>query len=216
MVNWFKSLKTMSFWQISIAVLVISGSGIGAYDLINNLTEPEPALSSATQTVSVTYRNISQSLTVSGALAYYNPQQLTFGASGTVKEVKVAEGASVKAGDVLATFDDASSRALQKALTQAQQTLATAKDNLEKAKKPYSDADIVQAQAAITSAQLAVNTARDNLDKAKNPYTETDVAQARLAVINAQIALKTAEDNLYKAQYPYSAEDITTHKKRSM
>jgi RND family efflux transporter MFP subunit len=190
------------------ALLVMAGSGTGVYGVSQNLAAPAQTPVATTQLVPVAYRNISQTLTVAGTLVYYNSQQLTFGASGTVKEIKVSEGAAVKAGDVLANFDDASARSLQKAYTQAQQALETANENLEKAKKPYSEADIAQAQAALTSTQVAVNSAQANLDKAKAPYTAADLAQAQAAITTAQIAVNASKENLTKAKNPYSEADI--------
>ncbi len=210
MVNWFKRLRMLKFWQVLMAFVVLAGAGAGAYYGVNTwLNQPKTTASATTvQYLAVAYGDISQTLTVSGSLSYYNTQQLTFGASGTIKEVKIAAGDNVAKDAVLATFDDASNRALQKALLQAQVALATAQANLDSARHPYTHADIAAAQASITSAQIAINTAQTNLDKAKNPYSDIDIAQAELAVMNAQTALTTAQSNLDKAEHPYTDAEI--------
>ncbi len=208
MINWLRSLRAMKFWQIVLALLVMAGSGSGVYLVSNSTTQPQESTTTVTQQVAVTYGDLSQTLTVSGSLAYYTTQQLSFGAAGTISEVKVAAGDSVAEGDILATFDEASNRALQKTLLQAKIALGEAEDNLEEARSPYSDADIAQAQSAVISAQMALDTAEENLSEAQDPYSEADLAQARLNVINARIALGEAEDNLEEAQDPYSEADL--------
>ena len=210
MVNWFKRLRMRKFWKVLTAFIVIAGVGTGSYYGVNTwINNPKTTTANTSvQYVTVGYGNISQTLAVSGSLSYYNTQQLTFGATGTIKEVKVSAGDNVAKGAVLATFDDASNRALQKAVLQAESALATAQANLDTAQHPYTDADIATAQAAVTSAQVAVNTAQTNLDKAKIPYSDADFAQAKAAVTNAQIALNTALSNLDKAEHPYTDAEI--------
>jgi RND family efflux transporter MFP subunit len=180
----------------------------GYYGISKWTTKPAPVVMTTTQQVAVKTGSIMQTLAVSGTLSYYNPTQLTFGVAGTVKEVKVTAGATVAKGDILATFDDTSARALQKAYLTAQQALVTAQTNLTAAKTPYSSADIASAQAAVISAQIAVNTAQDNLTAAKTPYTDADIATAQAAVLTAQAAVNTAQSNLDKAKNPYTAADI--------
>jgi HlyD family secretion protein len=234
MFRWLKVLKTLSFWQVVMALVVMAGSGGGVYAInlkLNNFKQVTPTVT--TQLVAVRYGDVSQTLTVSGTLSYSEITQLNFGAAGTIKKVNITDGDSVIKGDILAEFDDASLRSLQKqyvqaqvalttaqdnldteisqaqvAVTNAQIALKTAQDNLEKAEHPYSDTEISQAQVAVTNAQIALKTAQDNLDKAQHPYTTADIAQAELAITNANIALNTAKDNLYKAEHPYTDEEI--------
>ena len=197
-----KRLRLLKFWQVATAVIVLAGAGTGGYFGVDALLNKSDTAASTTsvQYATVGYSNLSVALTMSGSLAYYNTQQITFGASGTIATVKVAAGDVVAKGAILATFDDASNRSLQKALLQAQAALVTAQTALDTAEHPYSDADIATAEAAVTSAQIAVNTAQTNLDNAKTPYSNAEIAQAKLAVTNAKIALETAQTNLDDAE----------------
>jgi multidrug efflux pump subunit AcrA (membrane-fusion protein) len=200
--SWLKSLPTLKFWQASLALLLLAGAGSGAYYGVDSWLGRPKTTAVTGQLIPVAYRDITQTLRVAGTLSYYNVQQLTFGAAGTIKDIKASEGTIVAKGDVLATFDDASVRNLQKAILQAQTALATAKTNLDNARHPYTDADIASAQSAMINAQAAVATAQTNLDKAKNPYTDADIASVQIAVINAQAAVATAQANLDKAIHP--------------
>jgi HlyD family secretion protein len=169
MFRWLKALKNLSFWQVVMALVVMAGSGGGVYAInlkVNNSKQVTPTVT--TQLVAVRYGNISQTLTVSGTLSYSEITQLTFGAAGTVKKVNVIDGDSVVKGDILAEFDEASLRSLQKQYVQAQVALTTAQDNLDNAEHPYSDTEISQAQVAVTNAQIALKTAQDNLDNAEH------------------------------------------------
>jgi len=160
------------------------------------------------QIVTVQRGDLTIDITAVGNLAFAYEEKLTFGISGTVEEVLVEVGDSVKEEQVVAKLDDASVISLQKAVSQAEINLEQARinlrdaeENLEETQNPYTELDIAQAEAAVADANIALETAQEALEEVD--YTESDIAQAELAVINATIALDTAQDNFERAEEKY-------------
>jgi len=200
--------KSLKGWQVGVISVAVVAAAAGGYFLYTRVLVPDKTTSNSTQFVEVRFGNISQTLTLSGNLAYYETEPLTFGAGGTIQEVNVAAGASVKKGDVLARLDAASGRALLTTVLNAQIALDAAEVNLNNAQHPDTNPQINTAKQAITSAQIALNTSQTNLYNAQHPYTDLQINQAKVAITTAQIALNTSQTNLYNAQHPYTDLDI--------
>ncbi len=203
-----QSPKHLKGWQIIVIVVTVIAMAGGGYALYKRTTgtnnTPLPA---STQLATVQLGNIVNSVSASGAVAFYR-EKLSFNLSGTIDVMNVEAGDVVRAGQVLAKLESTSTVPLQTAITQAKINLQNAQDDLDKAKTPYTDAEINQAKLAVATARVAITTAQDNLDKAKTPYTEADIDQAKLAVATALVAIDTAQDNLDKAKTPYTGADI--------
>ena len=190
------SLKHLKTWQVIVIVAVVIAMGGGGYAIYNQTTATNNSeLPADTQLVAVQYGNVINSVSASGSVVFPNREQLTFGIAGTVGEMNVHEGDTVKEGQVLAKLDSKSEASLQIAVTQARINLKNAEDKLAVAQ------DTNQAQLDVTNAKIALRTAQDNLEKAQNP----DIDQAQLDVANAKIALKTAQDNYDKAKSKYDS-----------
>ena len=144
-------------------------------------------------------------INATGTVVMPHQVKLTFGSTGTVKEVKVREGRLVKKGEVLARLD---TNRLQQAVDQAKANLVAAEDALKNARDPYTAGDIAKARAAVQDAQAKLKTAQDDLRKAKEPYTTGDLAKSGAAVQDAQAKLKTAQDDLRKAKEPSLADVV--------
>jgi HlyD family secretion protein len=163
-------------------------------------------------TTPVTRGSIIASVAGSGTVAAAQSLDLPFQTSGTVAEVLVKEGDSVKAGQVLARLDDrdlqlqvanaqASLVSAQARLAQAQQGNATPEDlaasqanvanaeaNLQKARTGNTTAaDIANAEAQLRSAQA-------KLDALKNP-SPSDLSAAELKVKQAQNNLDSTRNS---------------------
>lgn len=200
--------KGLKSWQVGIISLAVVAVAAGGYLVYTRFLVPDKTTDNSTQLVAVRYGDISQTLTLSGNLAYFETEPLTFGAGGTIQEVNVAAGASVKKGDVLARLDAASSRALQTAVLNAQIALDTAQVNLNNANHPDTNPQINTAKREVTNTQIALNTSQTNLYNAQHPYTDLQINQAKVAITTARIALNTSQTNLYNAQHPYTDLDI--------
>lgn len=126
----------------------------------------------------VTTGNLAVTVSASGPLKANAEYDMNFSASGTISQIDVKVGQTVKAGQVLAKLNSTS---LQDALAQAQQ-------NVNNAQVVYNDAvnngasqtQLDQDNNSLQSAQVALKTAQDNL----NAATLTAPGNATVASIN--------------------------------
>jgi multidrug efflux pump subunit AcrA (membrane-fusion protein) len=147
---------------------------------------------------------------------------LVFQVQGTVAEVKVKEGDTVKQGDLLAILDTrgcdqqlhqaeaalASARAQQAALTEAPRAfdataaraqVQQARSTLAQLKAGPKAQDLQSAQAALATAQANLQATRDKLSIAKT-QAESQVQQAALGLTQAQARYAQAKSNWEYAQ----------------
>jgi len=188
----------MKHWQRVITLLlVIAILGISLVISGCGKSSDESSKSEESQIIEVSRGTLLTTVSAIGSISMPNQANLTFGSSGAVSEVRVVFGETVKEGQVLARLDTSS---LERAVTQAEASLRTAQINLEKAKEPYSAADIAKAEAAVESAKATLASAEDALEEAKNPYSDLDIANAEAAVRDARVALENAQRSLVVAQ----------------
>lgn len=129
------------------------------------LLQPKaPQVIERTFTAPITKTNETTTVTLTGTLAPQNVSNLSFTSAGKVTAVSATVGATVKAGDVLATID----------ATQLQNAVDLANANLAAANSSASSA------SGGTSAQRASATAQVNSAKAKLASAQTALANAKL------------------------------------
>jgi HlyD family secretion protein len=126
------------------------------------------------QTAVVTKQDIQQTVLSTGQVVSSTDLNLGFQAGGVVTQVLVNEGDKVKAGQTLATLNQASAEA---ALTTAEGSLAQAQANYEKVVQGSTNTQIAVSQQAVYTAQVALNNATTTL--------ATTQAQQATAVKNA-------------------------------
>ncbi len=172
---------------IIIAVVVAAGIAGGVfYKLKGSSTQ---TTQTAFPTVTVTKGSVISTVSTSGTVVLQDQQQLAFGISGTIKEVKVGDGSIVKKGDLLAIVDTVP---LQRTLDQAQANLDVANIKLEQTKNPYKDTDILAAQIAVANGQSSLISAQKSLDDYMALYATTDFSLAQAAIRNDQLTLQSA------------------------
>jgi Membrane-fusion protein len=91
----------------ALAVLLVAGAGV-AYASLNEGSRPAPATSGVTTRVIRT--TVTATVSASGSVASARTRALSFGVGGTVKEINVKPGDTVKKGQVLARLDDDAAR----------------------------------------------------------------------------------------------------------
>ena len=151
------------------------------------------------------------SATASGVVVPVNEANLAFTVSGRIKTVNVAEGAKVKAGDVLAELENAvakmqvnqAERNLKEmtspaAIAAAERAVADAQQTLKDAKKKTDSMFFPRASdTLIDNTQGSIDLARQQLARAKDAYRnvsdrpdgDTRKATALVAMTNAQLNL---------------------------
>lgn len=209
MKHWKKVIIIFAVIAIAVASLAVSGCGDDSEDK----SEPEEK-----QSVEVKRGTLSTLISAFGNVSMPHQANLTFGFSGTVEELKVVFGDTVKEGDTLAKLETAS---LERAVAQAEADLRTAQLNLEQIS---SDISMLEAKAAVESAESSLASAEQALEQAQNfsvSDAETDLenAQRSLAIAqkNAEINIKDAEeavDDAYEAYFDFvlaNMQDLTLH-----
>jgi len=193
-------LKTKKFWIIAVIVLVVAYIGYGQY---KKATAPPNY-----DTVTVIRGDIAQTVEATGKIQSANDLQLRFETAGTLGDVKVKEGDSVKAGQLLASLRASD---LAAAVAQAQanlnQKIAGANDSERAyysaaADSAKADWDRAKADAAnsIATAQFAVDTAKNNMKLAEGGEDSRIVNQEYDdAVALLQAALSKLDDGLTQA-----------------
>lgn len=146
---------------------------------------PDAATTSTERAAKVTRGTIRASVNASGSIAPAEKVDLNFGVPGTVAEIAISEGQTVKAGEVLARLD---TDELQLAVTQAENAVATQQIVYSQAISPTLE-DIAAAKAAVTSASANLR------QLAGNP----DPLQLQIAQLQADVA----NESRYQAELRY-------------
>jgi HlyD family secretion protein len=170
-----------------LALIVLA---IAAALLLSRTSSPSSAPTVSTTTVAS--GNIVATVDGSGTIAAAQSLDLPFQTSGTVTQVLVKEGDSVKAGQVLAQLDD---RDLQVQLASAQAALDSTKTKLTQTKDGnVQPAEIAAQQAAIANAQAQLRSAQAQLEALKNP-TADKISSAEATVRQAELDLQSQTNN---------------------
>lgn len=166
-------------WLIGgIALITVA---IVAALLING--RPQSATAAGQATVPVTRGNLTAMVSGSGSVTAEQSLNLPFQTGGTVTEVLVTEGDTVKAGQPLAKLDD---RQLQLQVASARSGLESAQARLMQAQKGNARLeDLAASEALLASAQA-------NYDKISKGATASDLASAQAAVRSGQAAYDAA------------------------
>lgn len=181
-------MKKIVFISLGLILVLV---GIGGIFLYNRYWKGSARAAQNEQpTVTVERGNLIATISTSGTVALPNQQKLSFGVSGTIKEVKVENGSVVKKGDMLALLD---TLPLERDLDKAQDNLANAEINLKKLENLYKPSDLIRAEAAIVSAKTSLLSAEKSLKDYMELYTETDKALAEGEIRNARKNLENAQ-----------------------
>jgi len=204
----------LKIWQAALLLLIVCGIVGGFYAAFGraSTSSASSSLSSNERLVRVQYGNLTNSVSASGSLVLANQENLSFGSAGTVQEVNVAVGDSVKKGDVLAELDNSTMLSLQGSVTSAKIALRNAQQALQNAQtQGIADAQraVVEAQQQLSNAQtqgpLNIAAAQNAVDTATQNYNDVlarfmNGTATSQNLENAQIQLDTANLNLEIAQ----------------
>jgi HlyD family secretion protein len=167
-----------------------------------------PSLRGATQAISVTATPVS----AVGTIELVSKRQVVLMTSGTVAEVAVEVGDSVKKNDPLIALE---TQHLEWAIEQANIGLENARLGLEQASEAIEASDIEVAEANLLSAQenlalVEAGPTKEELDAAKSAsaaawasYNELKAGPTKEELTQANASLKQAEIDLQQAQRAY-------------
>jgi HlyD family secretion protein len=172
----------MKQWIVRILlVLVVLGAAVALGIASNRPATAAPVSSPVPGLPQAADEGAPAGVRAIGSFVSANQTTLSFQLAGRIKEIKVKEGAPVKAGDLLAGLDTSM---LETQVAQAQAALDTAQAKYDQLRNP-SPADVAAAQASVAFAQAA-------LAQLKTP-TQNDVTMAKADFDKAQAALGTAQ-----------------------
>ncbi|QDS37783.1 efflux RND transporter periplasmic adaptor subunit [Brevibacillus brevis] len=136
---------------------------------------------------------------VAGVVAPRQELALSFGASGKISGILVEKGATVKAGQTLATLDGT---ALQQGIHAAQGQVASAAIKREKAAKGPESHEVQTKKLQVEKAREQMQKARDELSKAEVLYANGAISQDEKDKLTS--ALRQAELSLEEEQVAYN------------
>jgi len=187
----------MKVFKILLVTLILGATMAGLFGCGSNSDEQTPA----TQIASVKRGNLTLEITAAGNLALSHTEDLAVelfyptGTKGTIGEVLVDEGDSVKEGQVLVTLDTTE---WDKQLTIVQRALDTARRNVTTKSGLVTDAE-----RQVTTLQRTVTTKEILVTKAERQITIKEIA-----VRQAEIAVQSANSTLNQITDVQEAKDV--------
>jgi HlyD family secretion protein len=191
-----------------ISLVVIAVVGLGGCAVARRRAQIADAPQSG-DVVTAFVGDLSASASASGRLQPKQEAQLALGTAGTVEQVYVAVGDTVKKGDVLIQLETGN---LQRAVESAKQNLAISEANLAELRNDPDVKDVAAARAAVDNAQAqlddllagpsdeelaqaqaALTTAQANLDDLLAGPSREELEQAQAALASARSALAAAK-----------------------
>ena len=136
-------------WLAGLALVAVLLVGLIARDTV--LAKPAAA---TIRTASADRGAVTSVVSGTGSLVPAGRMNVNFRAAGTLSEVDVRVGDTVKTGQVLARLDPTTQQA---ALSQAQASLASAQANLKATQTPLTAAQVTQLQHQLSAAQQNYN-----------------------------------------------------------
>ncbi len=171
----------------TIVVLALAASGYWGYqNYLAPTATPPPAQPSIAGTPAAP-----NTVSAEGRIEPARDATLAFRLAGRVAQIPVAEGAVVKAGEVLIQLEDAD---LKAAVAQAQAALDLAEAQLAQIKAGPRPEEIAAAEAQVKSANSAVGQAVAQRDDVKRGPTPDQIAVAEAQVAQAEVQRKQTQD----------------------
>lgn len=149
-----------------VGVLALAALAVGAVLILQPFSPPR----SDVAVVKVVRAEIESTIELAGTVAATSARRVAFGTAGTVVRVEVAEGASVEAGQELATLGDTILRgqlaAAEASLAASEARLAADRAGLTAAQRTSAHDTIAQAEQALAAARTAERDVRRQQDQA--------------------------------------------------
>ena len=185
-------------WITIIFVIVIIGSG-AAFLYSRSIQANGASGDEIGDTAEAFIGDLAESATASGQVGAQREASLSLASSGTVQEIAVGVGDTVRMGDVLVQLETG---ALLRAVQSAEQDVAIAEANLAKLVGDPTTEELTSAEAAVTSAQV-------KLDALVNGPTADEIAASEASVKAAQAATWSASGNVQAAQTVSEADILS-------
>jgi HlyD family secretion protein len=171
----------MRRWVIILIILaILAAAGWWGYNNMQQQQAAEQAALAAAEEAEA--QGLEQVIFASGKLRPVVWAGLAPAGSGTVTQIHVAEGDSVKRGDLLLELDNG---VMQSQVKVAEAALAEARTALDKLRAGATAADLAAAEAAVEAAKAQVAVAASQM---KEVQSAIDTAQVHVSMAQAQYA----------------------------
>ena len=167
---------------IAILILVFVAGGVVVWFVGDQTESTDAPAASTLNTDIIEVRDLSETTTISGTLAYDEARIVVAPSSGVVVDVP-AEGTRLERGARLFAID---SMVTDSQVTQAEQRIASAEASVASAEIALDDLESGAGPADLASAEAAVAQARLTLDDLTAAPTEAELGAAQAAVARAQ------------------------------
>ena len=167
---------------IAILILVLVAGGVVVWFVGDQTESTDAPAASSLNTDIIEVRDLSETTTISGTLAYDDARIVVAPSSGVVVDVP-AEGTRLERGAQLFAID---SMVTDSQVTQAEQRIASAEASVASAEIALDDLESGAGPADLASAEAAVAQARLMLDNLLAAPTEAELGAAQAAVARAQ------------------------------
>lgn len=199
-----KANKTRAAVIVAVALVAIIGGSTVGY--LRAAAAPDEA---ATPTATVALGTIQSSVPADGRVAA-EEWELAFGTSGAVETVLVSVGATVTAGDLLATLDD--TKALAQ-VAQAQGALDAARARLAGLYAQPRAQDVAAKQTLVDAAESGLASAQEAYsllvaESLDSTVSALELQAKKAAVSSAASQLSVAQANLSVAKVPAARAEI--------
>lgn len=186
------ALGSLSLFAIALISVACGGEGASSLELDDGQ-----------ELVPVKLGNLAKDIPVDGALVFPHTATLKFESSGVVGDVMTTEGARVRSGDALVSFDRLRMAQLEKSLAESRVGLRLAQSEMNQLKITNPEL-VALAQTAAAKAAIAVDAAKDRYDDLVDPQ-ELQLSTVEKAVALALTELDDAEEDyedLKNGQFP--------------
>ncbi len=168
---------------IAILILVLVAGGVVVWFVGDQTESTDAPAASNLNTDIIEVRDLSETTTISGTLAYDDARIVVAPSSGVVVDVPSEEGTRLERGARLFAID---SMVTDSQVTQAEQRIASAEASVASAEIALDDLESGAGPADLASAEAAVAQARLMLDNLLAAPTEAELGAAQAAVARAQ------------------------------
>jgi HlyD family secretion protein len=174
-----------------ILALVLAVIGAAGWFGYQRLQKAQAAARPTWEEVVTRRGDLESSVSATGAILPLQSASLSFQSAGTIADVGIEVGDTVRAGQQLASLDTAD---LELALRQAEIGVRTAKSQLAQLREEPNAVDVAAAQAGLQSAEAAYREVLKGADADRLAGAQAQVEEARVRVEQAQRAYDQVKD----------------------
>ena len=205
-------LRKLLRWRFALIAAIILVAVVAAFlTLRGSSTREDAEIPEDQQVIPVKRGDLIQEISISGSLSLPDRETLSFGSSGIVAEIMIAEGDKVSAGQTLAILDREDIAALEESVIQAQVALRDSEEAAQEYRSP-SELDIARARKGVRDAEVNLQNAQDALEGFVEP-SEVSISEIESRIVGYEVELDRIAEDIENLQEPPTQLQIDQAKK---